>query len=106
MDEEKNKKNNLKQILTGLVYSIVTAIVSQLIILGDLTNFGNTTSGGGFIPYSFIVIAKIIAALIAITVFSVIIELKYKDEFKLRRNLAIAIVTAVVVYRINLIILI
>ena len=64
--------------------------------------FGEGGSGGGFIPYGFIVIAKIFWYFVFILIVCFAIKGVFKLAFKLGRNIVLILLTVIVVYNINL----
>lgn len=88
--------------IINIISVLVTIIACQCIILGDLEFFGEGGSGGGFIPYGFIVIAKIFWYFVFILIVCFAIKGVSKLDFKLGRNIVLILLTVIVVYNINL----
>lgn len=84
------------------ILSVIAAVlVSQLIILSDLDNLGNQSSGGGFIPYGMGIVLGIIMAVIVLVVIVTVAALKLGKKSERKRivlPILLVIVSAVVTY--------
>ena len=88
--------------IVNIVSAIVTIIACQCIILFNLEYFGESGSGGGFIPYGFIVIVRIFWYIVFAVIVSFAIKRVPEIDFKFWRNVLLIILTAILVYYINL----
>lgn len=88
--------------IVNIVSAIVTIIACQCIILFNLEYFGESGSGGGFIPYGFIVIVGIFWYIVFAVIVSFAIKRVPEIDFKFWRNVLLIILTAILVYYINL----
>ena len=95
------KSKRLNRII-NIISVLVTIIACQCIILGDLEVFGESGTGGGFIPYGFIVIAKIFWYFVFILIVCFAIKGVFKLDFKLGRNIVLILLTVIFVYNMNL----
>lgn len=89
-------------IIINIVSVIYTIIACQCIILLNLENFGEGGSGGGFIPYGFIVIVGIFWYIVFTFIICLAIKKVFDADFNFERNLLLIILTAIVIYNINL----
>lgn len=88
--------------IINIVSAIVTIIACQCIILLNLEYFGESGSGGGFVPYGFIVIAGIILYIVFAFILCFAIKGTYETDFNFERNVLVIILTAIIVYNVNL----
>ena len=86
----------------NIISVLVTSIVCQCIILGNLEVFGESGTGGGFIPYGFIVIAKFFWYFAFILIVCLSIKGVFKQDFKFGRNIVMILLSVIIVYNINL----
>lgn len=89
-------------IIINIVSVIYTIIACQCIILLNLEYFGESGSGGGFIPYGFIVIVGIFWYIVFAVIVSFAIKRVPEIGFKFERNVVVIILTAIIVYNINI----
>ena len=88
--------------IINIVSAIVTIIACQCIILLNLECFGESGSGGGFIPYGFIVIIGIVFYIVFAFILCFAIKGTYETDFNFERNVLVIILTAIIVYNVNL----
>lgn len=88
--------------IINIVSAIITIIACQCIILFNLDYFGESGSGGGFIPYGFIVIVRIFWYIVFTVIVSFAIKRVPEIDFKFGRNVIVILLTAIIVYNINL----
>ncbi|MBR4100657.1 MAG: hypothetical protein IKK51_02100 [Oscillospiraceae bacterium] len=80
---------------------IASVLVSQCIIFADLDNLGNSSSGGGFIPYGMGIVLGIIMAVIVLVLIVTVAALKLGKKSERKRivlPILLVIVSAVVTY--------
>lgn len=80
---------------------IASVLVSQCIILADLDNLGNSSSGGGFIPYGMGIVLGIIMAVVVLVLIVTVAALKLGKKSERKRivlPILLVIVSAVVTY--------
>ena len=88
--------------IINIVSAIITIIACQCLILCNLEYFGESGSGGGFIPYGFIVIAGIFWYIVFAVIVCFAIKRVPEIDFKFGRNVIVILLTAIIVYNINL----
>ena len=88
--------------IINIVSAIITGIACQCLILCNLEYFGESGSGGGFIPYGFIVIAGIFWYIVFAFIICFAIKKVPEIDFKFGRNVIVILLTAILVYNINL----
>jgi len=89
-------------IIINIVSAIITIIACQCLILCNLEYFGESGSGGGFIPYGFIVVVGIFWYIVFAVIVSFAIKKVPEIGFKFGRNVVVIILTAIIVYNINI----
>lgn len=80
---------------------IASVLVSQCIILSDLDNLGNQSSGGGFIPYGMGIVLGIIMAVAVLVLIVTVVGMKLGKESERKRivlPILLVIVSAMVTY--------
>lgn len=87
---------------TSLICALITWFLCQIIIFLDLKNLGNKSSGGGFIPYGFMIKFNIFLALMAILITLTVLKRKYYTNLKVKYNFILSIIIALITYFINL----
>ncbi|MGE5456505.1 MAG: hypothetical protein ACM3O4_05335 [Ignavibacteriales bacterium] len=93
-----SKKNSIVYI----VFILLMLISSQIIILSDLEHLGDTSTGGGFIPYGFGIKLNIFITATLLLIAFVIFKKLSKSEFKIWKILLSILLTAIITYNINL----
>jgi hypothetical protein len=81
---------------------IATMIICQTIILLDLENLGNKSSGDGFIEYGFAIKFNIFVTLLIILVILLMIKYIIKKDIKVKFSILLAIITALISYNANI----
>lgn len=85
-----------------ILLAVVLFVVCEYLFISDLDNAFDTSTGGGFIPYSFgVVYGHMIAVIVSIG-FSVVIKLLLKEKIKFYLLLIIAITVPFLCYNTSL----
>ena len=88
--------------IINIVSAIITIIACQCLIFCNLEYFGESGTGGGFIPYGFIVITGIFWYIVLAVIVCFAIKRVPEIDFKFGRNVIVILLTAIIVYNINI----
>lgn len=86
----------------SIICIIVTTIICQTIIFLDLENLGEESTGGGFFSYGFAIQFNIFKAILIIFAILLIIKYILKKDIKVKFNIMLTIITALITYNTNI----